>query len=275
MIYLTSIPIVIFLLFLTTLLGRRIADFLPESIRKSVGFYISPLLGLAVMIIISTAYGWISAFTTKFTLTISSILILLSVIFEKHRTELIRDWLTTSAFSMIATIPILAPIIQFNAFNPFNDSFTYLVHGQWLQSHSFLEEAPSSGYFPAETQVFAYQVAGQRMGASFFLGFVQSMFHLKWSYYTYPATVSTVFTLGSLAIGGIIQQVFPVSRITSLLLCLFPAATMNGFVFGAQYGFFPQTFGLSFAVGLACLIPILLNFTLSEKPSWKKQCLYL
>jgi hypothetical protein len=78
-----------------------------------------------------------------------------------------------SAFVIVVTIPVLAPAIRFNSFNSFNDTFTYLVHGQWLQEHAFKELARGSGFFPAETQVVLYQNAGHRMGASFFLGFVQ------------------------------------------------------------------------------------------------------
>jgi len=195
--------------------------------------------------------------------------------FEKQRAELFRDWMIVSAFAIIATLPILAPGIRFDSFNPFNDSFTYLVHGQWLQEHAFSEVARASGYFPAESQVVLYQGAGHRMGGSFFLGFVQSLFHLEWSYYAYMATVGIVFALGSLALGGVIQQVVPVSRTVALMLSTLPAFTVNGFVFGAQYGFFPQSFGLAFAAGLACMIPGLMAHTLSAKPAWSKQALYL
>lgn len=183
--------------------------------------------------------------------------------------------MTISAFSIVATIPILAPAFRFDSFNPFNDTFTYLVHGQWLQEHAFHEVARASGFFPSETQVVLYQTAGQRMGASFLLGFVQSMFHLEWSYYAYLVTVGLAFTIGSLAIGGVIQQVNPVSKLNTLTLCTLPAFTMNGFVFGAQYGFFPQTFGLAFVAGLVCLTPAHIAHTLSAKPNWFKQFIYL
>lgn len=275
MIYLTSITVLVCLLLVATTLGRRIADLLPSSFRDSVGFYIAPLLGLAGVVLITTVYGWLSPFKTSISLAISVCLVLLGIAFEKQRAELFRDWLIVSAFAIVATIPILAPAIRFDSFNPFNDTFTYLAHGQWLQEHAFSEVARASGFFPAETQIVLYQGAGHRMGGSFFLGFVQSLFHLEWSYYAYLATVGLVFALGSLAIGGVIQQVIPVSRTVALALCTLPAFSVNGFVFGAQSGFFPQTFGLAFAAGLACLIPGLIAYTLSAKPTWAKQFFYL
>lgn len=256
-------------------LGRRIADLLPNPFRDSVGFYIAPLLGLAGLVLITTVYGWLSPFRTGLSLSLFAGLLLLGLAFEKQRADLFRDWLVISAFTLVATIPIFAPAIRFDSFNPFNDAFTYLVHGQWLQEHAFSEVARASGFYPAETQVVLYQGAGHRMGGSFFLGFVQSLFHLEWSYYAYLPTVALVFALGSLAIGGIIQQVVPVSRTVALTLCTLPAFTMNGFIFGAQSGFFPQTFGLAFSAGLACLIPGLIAYTLSARPAWKNQFIHL
>lgn len=271
MIYLTSVTVIVCLLLVVTALGRRIADLLPDPFRDTVGFYITPLLGLAGVILITTLYGWLSPFKTSISLALAVGLVLIGIKFEKQRSELFRDWMVVSAFAIIATISILAPGIRFDSFNPFNDTFTYLVHGQWLQEHAFSEVARASGFFPAETQIVVYQQGRHRMGGSFFLGFVQSLFHLEWSYYAYMATAGVVFAVGSLALGGIIQQVVPVSRKLTLVLATLPAFTMNGFVFGAQYGFLPQTFGLAFASGLACLIPGLMAYTLSTKPVWTKQ----
>jgi len=271
LIYLASITVLVCLLLLATVLGRRIADLLPDTFRDSIGFYISPLLGLAGIVLIATVYGWLSPFKTGLSISFSVGLLFLGIVFEKQRAVLFRDWLIISAFVIVATITILAPAIRFDSFNPFNDTFTYLVHGQWLQDHAFSETAKASGFFPAETQVALYQRGGLRMGGSFFLGFVQSLFHLEWSYYAYLPTVGFVFALGSLAIGGIIRQVVPVSKTLGLVLCALPAFSMNGFVFGAQFGFFPQTFGLAFAAGIACLLPGLINNTLLFKSTLTKQ----
>jgi hypothetical protein len=273
--YIASIAVLIFLLLLVTALGRRIAVFLPDSLRETVGFYLAPLLGFSGIVLITTVYGWLSPFQNGISLLLAVGLLWISLAFEKNPEDLFRDWLIISAFAIIATLPILAPILRYDSFNPFNDTFTYLAHGQWLQNHAFSEQACSSGFFPAETQIVLYQRAGHRMGASFFLGFVQSLFHLEWSYYAYPSTVGLVFALGSLAIGGIIQQVIPVSKRVALALCLLPAFSMNGFVYGAQDGFFPQTFGLTFSAGLAVLIPSLVAYTLTSKPIWTKQFFYL
>jgi hypothetical protein len=275
MIYLSSIAILLSLSLVLTTCGRRVVDLLPSQVRDRVGFYVAPLLGLACVVLITTVYGWVSPFKTVWSLSMVSVILAIGLYLERNREELFRDCLFVFCFVVVVSIPILAPAIRFNSFNPFNDSFTYLVHAQWLQEHAFSEAARASGFFPAETQVVLYQGAGHRMGASFFFGFVQSLFHLEWSYYAYGPTVGLVFALGCLAIGGVIQQVVPVSRVVCLALCTLPAFSMNGFVFGAQYGFFPQSFGLAFSAGLACLVPGLVTYVLSSRPSWAAQFRHL
>ena len=271
MLFLSSISVLFFLLLLVITLGRRIADFLPKSLKESTAFYIAPLLGLAVLVLITTVYGWLSPFKTGISISIFIGLLVLGVSFEKQRLALFRDWITVFVFALVVTIPIFAPAIRFDGFIPFTDTFTYLVHGQWLQGHAFSQPARASGFFPAETQVALYQAAGCWMGASFFLGFVQSLFHLEWSYYAFLPTVGLVFAVGCFAMGGIIRQVLPASKTICLALCTLPAFSLNGFVWGAQWGFFPQTFGLAFSFGLASLIPGLVTNTVYLKPTWRKQ----
>jgi hypothetical protein len=273
--FLSSFSALLFLLLLVTTAGRRIADLFPTAVKESSAFYVAPLLGLACLILTTTLYGWLSPFKPNISLPLTIGLLVLGVLFEKDRSMLFRDWFIVSVFASVVTIPILAPAIRFDGFNPCTDIFTYLAQGQWLQGHAFSEAARASGFFPAETQVVLYQTGGYRMGASFLLGFVQSLFHFEWSYGAFLPTVSLAFAVGSLALGGIIRQVLPVSKKVCLALCTLPAFTLNGFVFGAQWGFFPQVFGLAFAAGLACLIPALVGDALESKPSRLKQSVNL
>jgi len=275
MLFLLSISALFFLLILVIAMGRRIADFLPSSLKESTAFYIGPLLGLAGLVLITTVYGWLSSFKPGISVSIFIVLMVLGFLFEKEPMYLLRNCGIICVFGLIVTLPIFASAIRFDGFNPFTDTFTYLEHGQWLQSHAFSQHARASGFFPAETQVALYQAAGHRMGASFFLAFVQSLFHLEWSYYAFLPTVGLVFTVACLALGGIIRQVVPASNTICLAVCALPSFTMNGFVYGAQWGFFPQTFGLCFCFGIASLIPGLVANTLQLKPAWTKQFIYI
>ena len=267
MIYLISASIIVTMLLPIILIGRRVAVLLPESTQERIGFFLSPLFGLAILVLLATAYGWFFPFKTIVTLPFLIIVTLIGIWQERDRIDLLKCWSLTCASAFVFSLPILASALLFDGFNPFNDAFTYLVHAQWLQEHPFSEKAISSGFFPALSQVTLYQTRGHRMGASFFFGFVQSAFHLQWSYYAFLGVVGLVFTTGCLAVGAIIRQAVPVTFTVAICLSSLPAITMNGFTFGAQGGFFPQTFGLAFAAGIGCLLPAAVAFIIEAKPS--------
>lgn len=262
------------LLLICMLIGRRICYLLPNIIKLSVGFYIAPILGLSFLILITTLYGWLFPFKFHYSLLITLAIVLFAFVYEKKKRQVFRDGLQICLFATIASLPILMPIIYYVGYNPFTDIFTYLVHGQWLQEHAFSEKAIASGFYPAMTQVTLYQKAGSRMGGSFLLGYVQSLFALRWSYYAYIPTIALAFVTGCLSLGGIIRQVVPTKRVVVLALALLPAFSFNGFVYGAEWGFFPQTFGLAFSCGLAVLLPFLSRIVTTNHFSFSKIMLY-
>ena len=266
MIYLISASIIVTMLLPMILIGRRVGALLPESTQESVGFFLSPLFGLAILVLLATAYGWFFPFKTFVTLPFLIIVTLIGIWQDQDRLELLKCWSLTCAAAFVFSLPILASALLFDGFNPFNDAFTYLVHSQWLQEHPFSEKAVSSGFFPALSQVTLYQTRGHRMGASFLFGLVQSAFHLQWSYYAFLGVVGLVFTTGCLAVGAIIRLAVPVTFTVAICLSSLPAITMNGFAFGAQGGFFPQTFGLAFAAGIGCLLPAAVALIIEAKP---------
>lgn len=262
------------LLFICVTVGRRLIDLLPDVMRRAIGFYIAPILGLAFLVLFATLYGWLSPFKWFYSIPLTILLITVSIVYEKRKRELLNHSLYVSVFAILCALPILAPIIRYSGYNPLTDIFTYLAQGQWLQSHSFAEKVITSGYYPALTQIALYQETGSRMGGTFFIGYVQSLFALKWSYYAYMPTVSVGFVAGCLSIGGIIRQIIPVKRMIILALALLPSLLMNGFVYGAEWGFFPQTFGLAFAAGVCALFPYLTTVVVSRSSSWSRMVLY-
>ncbi len=245
------------LLLICMLIGRRLVYLLPMAISRAIGFYVSPVVGIAALVLIATLYGWLIPFNFKMTLSLCVTLGLLSFIYEKKKRLLLKEYLYICGFATICALPVLAPIFRFGGYNPFTDIFTYLAQAQWLQEHAFTDKVVTSGNFPALTQIALYQETGSRMGGSFLLGFVQSLFNFQWSYYAYTATVASALVTGCLALGGIVRHVVPSSRIVILALALIPALMMNGFIYGAEWGFYPQTLGLSFALGVCAIFPYL------------------
>ncbi|MCP5196291.1 MAG: hypothetical protein H6974_05850 [Gammaproteobacteria bacterium] len=269
MLFLGSILILYVVLFLAILLGRRVTIFLPNQLKWKIEFYVAPGLGLALLTIIATFYGWFFPFKSIGTILLVIGLAVWSFWVEKDRYGFLRDSLAVLGFAFFASFPTLGQLIISDGFNPFNDTFTYLVHGQWLQTHPFLEKAVASGHYPALTQVVLYQSAGHRMGASFFLGFVQSLFHLEWSYYAYSAVVATLVVGGSLAVGAVVRLICPMRKVVGLAICMLPAVTSNGFVFGAQFGFMPQTFGLAFLpLAIALIVSAIADGQQNNDASW-------
>ncbi|KTD24149.1 hypothetical protein [Legionella maceachernii] len=272
--YITTMIELWVLLLLCMLIGKRIVNLLPIELQESIGFYIAPILGLSCLLLIATLYGWISPFRFEYTFCITFVLVLLAIVFERKRLQLIYEGLQISLFTGLCSLPILATIVYYQGYNPFTDIFTYLVHGQWLQEHAFSEKAATSGFYPALSQISLYQNNGSRMGASFLLGYAESLFKLKWSYYAYTPTVALAFVTGCLALGGIIRQVIPVSRMVILALAAIPCFSLNGFLLGAQWGFFPQTFGLAFATGITALLPALTLAICNQNYKWFKLVLF-
>lgn len=258
MLYLACLLVTLVMVVSITVIGRRIAALLPEPHAAIGRFALAPVLGLAAVTLYATLHGWLWPFTLATTALPLAAAVLICAWWERDRRTLVVDLATIAAVTVITSSTVLMPLLRFDTYDPFNDTFTYLMHGQWLQSHAFSETAPDSGQFPALTQVRLYQNAGHRMGASFVLAFVQAAFDVPWSYQVYPAVVSVALTAGAFAVAGIVQIVTPCGRGLAILITIATATLMNGFASGATAGFMPQTFGLAFAVGALGLLGALL-----------------
>ena len=105
-----------------------------------------------------------------------------------------------AAFASFA--PLGACLLRFGDFNPYNDALTYLAHAQWLQHHAFLRAAAGLAEHPVVTQVASYQSWQLRMGASFLLGWVQSLCQADWPHTVYPAVITLALACASLALAG-------------------------------------------------------------------------
>jgi hypothetical protein len=256
------LPTLLMLTFVT-IVGYRLTSFLPATLQGSARVYLSPVFGLAILVLIATIHGWIAPFKQSTTLGITVGLLLVSLWFERSNKFLVTTLAVTLLIGLTTLIVHFSPLFKFGIYNWFNDAFTYLVHGQWLQQHSYAEPATPSGNHPAWTQVTIYQTQGSRMGASFVLGWVQALFGLEWSYYSYPVVMGLALACAALAVAGGVLLFTPENLkyrnwIAALIACAV-ANTANGLQFGTVNGFLPQTFGLAFAVTTVILFASLLD----------------
>jgi hypothetical protein len=253
MFYCESLTILFVMLIPATVIGWRLADLLPWRLRPEARIFYSPLLGLAVVLHLAVLLGWIGhGYRQPVCLLVMVVLLLASLWGRRNVTTLIKSALLVILFAVVASAGVLYPVWRYAAINPYNDTFFYLVHGQWLQTHGFAEPATLSGNYPAITQVLVFQLVGIRMGASFMLGYIQALMGADWSYQVYPAVVAIPIVACALAVAGAAYSVC--RRLSLALLCgATVGLTLNGLSYGAGNGFFAQTWGLAFVCGVLTL----------------------
>ena len=126
-----------------------ISYFKDEKIIKNK-LYFSPIIGLLFFIIFSYFLGFFIGFSENIPLFSFLIIVFTSSLIILKRfgfKSLIPFSLRTFVFVLLGSLSVFGPIILYSGFNPFNDSFTYLVHAQWLQENSFNQITSGSGFF--------------------------------------------------------------------------------------------------------------------------------
>lgn len=268
-IFWTTIAIVTITLFLVTLIGRLWSGFFPRPFQPQARFYLAPVLGLSTLIIVASLAGRFLPFGGSMIVPLLTLFFLvLAIVMEKKRRRAFEHALTVSLFGMVCGVSVLAPLFVYGAMNAHNDTFTYLVHGNWLQEHAFSEVITPEAMTPQNSQIGVYQHGNFRMGGSYLLGFMQGLFHIRWSYEVYPSIVITALASCLFALGFLLFRLLaPFSRSNRLMLLALPAFSFGGLVFGANMGFMPQTVGLASGSALVFAIGHLFQWTTATKSS--------
>ncbi|KKR22173.1 MAG: hypothetical protein UT50_C0001G0085 [Candidatus Moranbacteria bacterium GW2011_GWA2_39_41] len=259
------------ILTLVTFVGYMWCELLPDQFKNNANFFLSPAIGLATLTIIASIIGRVLPLGSQI-IMIFSIIILLALIFifRQHLRQIFKNSLIISIFGIFCGIGILVPLFLYGAFDSHNDAFTYLAHSEWLQSHAFKETISIDNVTPVTTQISLYQASGFRMGGSFLLALMQSLFNLHWSYEIYPAIIIVAITACCLAIGFPIAQIYPnIRRKTLLVLISLPSFSLGGLIFGASFGFLPQMIGLTLGINLLIIIGFLFNWIAINNPARK------
>ena len=247
-IFWTTILEVTAILFLATLIGRIWCALFPPLLRAPARFYLGPVLGLASLTIAASLLGRFLPMGNAIAVPLVTILFLtLALLREQNKMSAFRHALMTSIFAIVCGVSVLGPLFVYGALNAHNDTFTYLQHSHWLQVHAFNEVITPEAVIPQNTQIAIYQGGNLRMGGSFLLAFFQALFQIRWSYEVYPSVVIAALAVCFLGVGFPLSRVLsPMHRSIRLMLLSLPAFTLGGMVFGANFGFMPQTIGLAF-----------------------------
>lgn len=227
--------------------GRLLAGLAPARVRAFAQFYFAPALGLAAFALTAGISCWLVPLSTL-PCTLLAIVVSGAAWWRlPDRRSALFGLLVLCSGTALASYPMLAQILRHEGYNPFNDTYTYLEHAQWLQDHAFREPARPDGAFPAAAQIGIYQRLQERMGASFMLAWMQAAMRVRWSYEIYPALAGALLTAGAWATAGLIGYFARCGRGLALGLGILAVTLPGGFRFGATHGFLPQTAGLTFA----------------------------
>jgi hypothetical protein len=269
--YLASLFLLIALLSSCVIIGTAVCRLLPPHIQPYATFAFAPLMGLAVFVLLATATAWIAGFQTWFCLPATIALVLVALRLSGNPGKALKAAAAVSAYAVLPSLAWFFSILRFEAFSPFNDTLAYITHAQWLQTHSFRETAKLSENYPGLAHIISNQVQGFRIGASCVLGWVQAACGVQWSYLVYPAVVTLAMVAGAWALAG--TAFFVVRR--GRLLCLLGGAaivtTFNGFSFGANEGFFHQTYGTALGFATLSLLGMYMAVMRRRRPIMPRQ----
>lgn len=268
-IFWTALAGLAFLLMLATMIGRAGWDALPFRLRGPARFYLSPALGLSVLVIFASLLGrHLPLGDSIVPPLLVAAMLAWALRRERSPMEALRHAGGAGAFGALCGASLLVPLYRYGAFDAHNDAFTYLVHGNWLQGRAFDDALPAEQVTARETQIALYQRVGLRMGASFFLALAQALLNLAWSTEAYPAVVIAALAAGCLAMGFPLARVIrPLRKAPRLALLALPALSLGGLVFGATQGFMPQTFGLALGAAALYLAGPLLRWLGNVRPA--------
>ncbi|WP_426270892.1 hypothetical protein ACN9MB_04240 [Dyella kyungheensis] len=268
-IFWSTLPTLAAILALATLVGRLCTEMLPFKLRGPAKFYLSPAMGLACFIVATSLCGRIRTLGDTIVIPLLFIVLLLvSLLRERSAKQALRHAGMVSVFGMVCGASVLAPLFVFGAFNAHNDAFTYLAHSNWLQTHAFGEHISATLQTPESSQIFIYQEMTFRMGGSYLLAALQALLNLRWAGDVYPALIISSLAACCLAIGfPLSKPLRPLSRPMRLALLTLPSFAVGGLVFGANFGFLPQSIGLALGAALLFLVGPLLRWIATTKTS--------
>jgi hypothetical protein len=254
------------LLSFATIVGRAACAVMPWRMRAAAKFYFAPCVGLALLVICASALGMrVALGSSALTPLFACGLLGVALATERDTRQLSKHVGAVVLFGLACGAGMLAPALVLGGFDAHNDAFTYLAHSAWLQDHAFSNRILVDEVTPFSSQVFLYQQAGLRMGASFLLAFCQDLLNQEHAYRLYPGVASTAVAACCLAAGGPLLRIMRgIRRPWRMGVLALPALAAGGLAAGAANGFFAQTYGLGFASGTAFLSGMVFAWMLKD-----------
>jgi hypothetical protein len=248
--------------------GWPLTSFIPWRLRPHARQWLSPVLGLALLIIMLVPLGWFGPGFGNSWVRLAlglplGVALLLQVSSAAWRNTLPR----LAVFTLIASWPFTVQLLRFDAYDFLNDPWTYCVQSQWLQEHSFSDPIARNNEYGAQSQVFFTQLTGTRAGAQFLQAAAQSLLGLTWAHEAYPIVVCAGYTCGAFVVAFFASiSGYRRARLVAWTVGLLFALTLNGFGLGALRGYFPQTIGLPLGAAGCALCGWLMSYHTILRP---------
>lgn len=236
-----------------TILYGLYRGYIPKTIEVQI---YSILLGTGAVILL---FGWASYLNIagKYSGPFIAIIALLVFTFLLVKKNLFKDFFKNRIslhYLIIVLIFIMAAAISlegllfFHAYNPYNDTFSSISISDYLQYFSFSRPVIPDAYSPILTQPFVWQSNHLRMGALFFLAFVQSVMPVSRAYEIYPAVIGWGLILNIAAIYLACRKIMRLPRLFSLGAVILMTFSFTPLYFALNNGFFAEIYGMAFLV---------------------------
>ncbi len=157
----------------------------------------------------------------------------------------------------ISGLAALASLLLYNAWDPYNDTFTYVSIADYLLDKSFFTPADPGAYHPVLTQMLLYQRFGLRMGSNFLLSFFAGIFGFEYSFDAYMPTLALGLWLAIPGFWFFCRRYLFLSIPAGSIAAVFYSLNFSIPIANALFGFMPQTWGMVF------FLPALSLFTRS------------
>jgi hypothetical protein len=172
--------------------------------------------------------------------------------------------------ALVAVVPYFWQLILGRGYNVVNDGITYVMCGEWLQTHGFFELAEPYPHQPIGAEILVFQKHGLRMGANFLLALVQSL-SIHWhALELYPAIVTHGVLLNLFGVYLCIRWGLRRSRFLAVLGVCLAGLLANPLHFSAVAGFMNQLYGTAF---LCCGLAVLARALPRINHGWRMACL--
>jgi hypothetical protein len=220
---------------------------------------LTPVFGSAVIIFLSSMFSYAGLGMRTAALPIVGIGITLSiaVYFSKSRPAIHRRdrriLIFANLLGLAAGLSALGSVILYNAWNPYNDAFTYCSIADYLQHASYFKPADPDAYYPVLTQMLLYQRSGLRMGANFLLGFFTALFRNEYSFDTYMPVLALGLWMAVPSLWVLCRRALFMPIAATAISAVFYALHLGIPITNALRGFLPETWGIAFMLPLIAL----------------------